>query len=338
MCHPWLEPLLLGGGKELPDRILPGPMEGITTGAYARVATRRRLTRCWITPFIRISTGVPRKVRLLERLADFLPHESGAPSAGIPLIVQLMGTDIPLLTGTAARLAELGVTGIDLNCACPSKTVVRNGGGGARLAEPAWIRDALLALRGACPQLGISVKLRTGLMDASRELPEILSAVREARPDFVMLHYRTVAEGYRSSPEGWGRLARARELLPDIPLLASGDVFTAADALELWRQTLVDGITPARGLLRNPWLLDDIRTACAGGKTDERGLPARAEFLQDVCVDAVKAKEFSQGFVLELARNLFGAESELFLALTKTSSSWQIIEVLKAFHAGNGDR
>lgn len=315
--HPWLAPLPLAGGTvSLPDRILPGPMEGITAGAFVRVLTAQRLVNAWVTPFLRISTSVPRDSRLRENLAEFLP-----PGGRVPVIVQLMGTDIPLLAAAAVRLAALGVAGIDLNCACPSRVVVSHGAGGARLAEPGWIRDALLALRRACPTIGISVKLRTGMKDVAAELPGILAAVREARPDFVMLHYRTVAEGYRAASDGWDRLARARERLPpDLPLFGSGDVFTAAEALELHRRTGIAGVTPARGLLRNPWLLEEIRAACAGLQPPPaaRTQPEKVAFLHGLIADARAAGTLRRGFVLEMAKHLFGTGSETFRHLVAT--------------------
>lgn len=303
-------------------------MEGVTVGPFVRVMSTRRLVRAWLTPFIRISTGAPGSRRLMERLADFVPGGFPIAADAVPVVVQLMGVDTALLAATAARLAALGVSAIDLNCACPSKTVVGNGAGGARLAEPAWICETLVAIRDACPGCGVSVKLRSGVADAKAELPGILAAVQQARPDFVVLHHRTVREGYRDAPDGWERIATARELLPDIPLIASGDVFTVEDAMEIHRRTCVDGVAPARGLLRNPWLLDDIRACCHGRQAPTRGVSERLEFLRDICADAMAAKTFRRNYTLELARNLFGPESEHFLDLAKAESPQELLRRL----------
>ncbi len=325
----WLEPLPLAGGRRaLPCRILPGPMEGVTDGSFCRVMARRGLVRAWVTPFIRISTAVPRPARLCERLDPFF-----APAAG-PVVVQLMGTDIPLLLATAERVAELGAAGVDLNCACPSKVVLANGAGGARLRDPHWIREALGGLRRAVPGLGVSVKLRAGFADSATELPAILAAVREAHPDFVMMHFRTAHEEYRAVPDGWRRLAAAKRLLgPDIPLLGAGDLFSAAAALDMWRQTGVDGVTPARGLLRNPWLLREIEAACGGAPTTPDRAPAqteRAAFLRELVETSAAADEWRPGFVLELARNLFGVESPLFAALAAARTPDAMLRLLLA--------
>ena len=98
----WLEPLVFKNGKSLPSRIVPGPMEGVTEGSFVALFTAMKLVDCWYTPFIRISSGVPRPSRLKARLEPFL-------ASGLPLIVQLLGTNIELLAQAAARLHSLGV-------------------------------------------------------------------------------------------------------------------------------------------------------------------------------------------------------------------------------------
>jgi tRNA-dihydrouridine synthase C len=316
----WLAPLPLPGGKSLPNRIVPGPMEGITLGSFCRVLAKQRLVRCWIAPFIRLTTGVPRLSRLAHRLSPYL-------DTGLPVVVQIMGIDIDLLAASAQRIAKLGVEGIDLNCGCPSNVVVGNGAGGALLRQPAWIHDAICAIRAACPDLGISVKLRTGFSSPD-EMPEILAAVRSAAPDFTILHFRTVAEQYRVVTNGWERLARAKELVGDLPLLASGDLFTVDDALRLWRECRVDGVAPARGLLRNPHLLRDIERACQGesAATDRRA--AMFSLLADIAADADRSPDSHHGLVLDFASRALGKDDPIFRQLVACQNLGEATDLL----------
>jgi tRNA-dihydrouridine synthase C len=320
-CPPlWLEPLPLTGGQALPGRVLPGPMEGITAGAFCAVINGLGLVSAWVTPFIRVSEGILRPSRLRDRLRAFSP---------LPVVAQVMGTDIPRLAETASRLAaEPGVIGIDLNCACPTAIVVANGGGGGRLRHPRWIRDALLALRQACPGAGISVKVRVGLK-SDDELPRICGAILEGRPDFVMMHFRTVEEGYRAAPHGLRRLARARELLPGLPLFGSGDLHTVEAAARMFAVTSVDGVTPARGLVANPWLVRDIEAACRGDEVPARRDEEKRGFLQRLIAEADRAGTWRAGFVLEIARHLFGREHPLFDPLVGAGSAAAMLAVLE---------
>jgi len=319
-CPPfWLEPLTLSGGHALPGRVLPGPMEGITEGAFCAVMNRMDLVSAWVTPFIRVSEGIRRPARLRERLRAFSP---------LPVVAQIMGTDIPLLAATAARLAaEPGVIGIDLNCACPTPIVVANGAGGGRLRHPRWIGEALEALRAACPATGISLKVRVGL-ESEDELPGICAAIREGRPDVVVVHYRTVEELYRPAPRGLERLARARALLPDLPLFGSGDLFSVEAAARMFAVAAVDGVTPARGLVANPWLLRDIEEDCRAGIVPVRTDAERRTFLSQLIAETDRTRTWRPGFVLEVARHQFGREHPLFGRLLKADSAAAMLAAL----------
>lgn len=320
-CPPrWLDPLPLPGGQALPGRVLPGPMEGITAGSFCTVMTHLGLVSAWVTPFIRVSEGILRPARRRDRLRAFAP---------LPIVVQVMGTDIPLMAATSASFArEPGVIGIDLNCACPTPAVVANGGGGGRLSRPLWIRDALHALRQACPDVGISVKLRVGLA-SDDELPRICDAARAGQPDFVVVHYRTVAEGYGPAPDGLRRLARARDLLTGVPLFGSGDLFTVADAARMYATTGVDGVTPARGLVANPWLLRDIEAACRGEAVPARTEAEQREFLRRLIAEADRTGTWRRGFVLEVARHQFGRAHPLFDRLLRAESAGAMLAALE---------
>ena len=83
--HSLLEPLVFRDGRGLPCRIIPGPMEGISEGSFVAVMSEMGMVRCWFTPFIRVSNGVPRMARLREKLAPYL-------ATGLPVIAQIMGT------------------------------------------------------------------------------------------------------------------------------------------------------------------------------------------------------------------------------------------------------
>lgn len=320
--HPFLEPLPFSGGRSLPHRILPGPMEGITTGSFCVVLSRAQYVRCWVTPFLRVTTGVPRPARLRLHLAPYV-------DSGLPVVAQVMGLNIELLCATAARLAEQGAIAIDLNCACPSRTVLANGAGAGRLRHPEWIEAALRALRQALPNCGLSIKLRSGLADPA-ELADVLPAVAAAAPDAVTLHFRTAAENYDPVTGGWERLARARELLPGIVLIGVGDVLTAADALRLHAETGVDGVAAARGLLRHPRLLRDIEDACAGRPGSAPSRAAALATLRDLAVTGAAAGPGRPGFVLEVARIMLGETDPLFKELACCRTLHQAAERLSA--------
>ncbi len=283
-------------------------MEGVTTGAFLKLLTERGWVRVWWTPFLRISEGVPRVARLKAWLEPYL-------STGLPVIAQIMGVHTGRLVESARRLRALGAAAIDLNCACPSDIVVGNGAGGGRLREPEWIRETLRALRESldCP---LGVKLRSGF-DSPQEFSQTLAPIlQEGTVDFFTLHYRTVKEGYREIAGGWSRLKEARRLLPDLPMIGSGDLWTVQDIRRMAEECQVDAVAPARGLLRNPRLLRDAEAFLRGEEPPALDLNDRLALLQDF-----REHGTPLGFLLQMAANLLQKDSPEFRAFLQKALS-----------------
>ena len=315
-----LAPLVFGDGRALPCRIFPGPMDGVTEGSFLSVLSRNGYVRSWHTPFIRISTGVPGRGKLRAMLAPFM-------ATGLPVTAQVMGLSGERLAATAARLHELGAVCVDLNCACPSPTVVGNGSGGARLRDIPWLRDTLCRMREACGVRGLSVKLRIGF-DSPEEFGGIAEAVKSACPDMVIVHYRTVRESYRPIDGGLARLKGAVTALAGIPVIGSGDLFTVEDCLRMVNETGVAGVAPARGLMRNPRLLLDLMQCLEGRAAEPPVQPAW--YLQDICRDALEQGcGRDNGFVLRLAGMMLGKEHPLFRRLAECHSVADTLQVLE---------
>ncbi len=228
---------------------------------------------------------------------------------GLPVIAQIMGTDGGRLAKAAQGLREQGATAIDLNCACPSQIVVSNGAGGARLREPAWISETIAAMKAAvdCP---VGVKVRMGFESPTEFAQRIAPALRDARPDFVTVHFRTVREGYSRIDDGLERLAEARRLLADIPLVGTGDLFTVEDAVRMRDSCGVDAVAPARGLLRNPRLLDDLSEYLSNGTSREWNSVEKHALVREF-----QEQGASLGFLLQMAANILGRDSQDFKEL-----------------------
>jgi len=182
-------------------------------------------------------------------------------------------------------------------------------------------------MRAAAPRIGISVKLRSGF-ETPEEMPAILGAVRAAEPDAVILHFRTVREEYRHVEDGLARLALARELLPDVPLIGSGDLFSAEDALRMYSVAGVDGVAPARGLMVNPRLLCEIEAVCRGETPEPLSAPAQCAFLADLCRDTLSVGDTRRGLIIEIAARMFGRGRELFREITARTELAELAEFL----------
>ncbi|SFE69698.1 tRNA dihydrouridine synthase [Paracidovorax wautersii] len=268
--------------------LLLAPMEGLLDFVLRDVLTRvGGVDRC-VSEFIRITDSLlPDKVFL--RYIPELNH-GGRTRAGVPVRAQLLGSDPVSMAENAARLAELGPEGIDLNFGCPAKVVNRHGGGAALLREPERIAAVVSAVRRAVPaHLPVSAKMRLGYDDTSLTL-ECAQAMADGGACELVVHARTKTDGYRP-PAYWERIPAIRAAVA-IPVVANGEIWTVADAQRCREVSGGQALMLGRGIVADPGLALAIRAADeAGGPPHGEALPWAAllphiaDFWQLVCED-----------------------------------------------------
>ncbi|MBD3609743.1 MAG: tRNA-dihydrouridine synthase [Gammaproteobacteria bacterium] len=206
-------------------KIYLAPMEGVVDH-YMRdlLTTTGGYTYC-VTEFVRVVDRLlPAKV--FRRICPEL-NTGGKTAAGIPVILQLLGSEPQVMADNAARAVELGAPGIDINFGCPSKTVNRSQGGAVLLKEPQRLYDIVAAVRQAVPAaIPVSAKIRLGFDNTDLAEDNAL-AVQSASADFITVHARTRKDGYQA-PARWEWLAKLKQCL-DIPMVANGDINSVED-------------------------------------------------------------------------------------------------------------
>ncbi|MET0379048.1 MAG: tRNA-dihydrouridine synthase [Spongiibacteraceae bacterium] len=240
-------------------RILLAPMEGlldhILRDTLTRIAGADGGIDLCVTEFIRITnTVLPRGA--FYRVVPELKHGCRTPS-GVPVRVQILGSDPICMADNAAKLARLGALSIDINFGCPANTVNRHGGGAILLKEPEVMRTIVAAVRKAVPvQVPVTAKMRLGY-----ETPEFAVACAQALADGgaaeIVVHARTKVDGYKP-PAYWEWIAKIRESVA-IPLVANGEIWTADDARRCVEISGCDDIMIGRGIVANPALALMIR-------------------------------------------------------------------------------
>jgi len=235
-------------------------MEGVIDAAMRDLLTAVGGYDACVTEFLRISDGLLPE-RVFRRHFPELEH-GACTSAGTPVILQLLGGDARLMAENAARGVELGAPAIDLNFGCPSKTVNRHDGGAVLLKAPERLRAIVTAVRAALPPaVPLSAKLRLGYDDSELALDNARAAV-DGGASCLTVHARTRADGYRA-PARWEQLAAIREAVP-VPLVANGDIRSAADYVECRRISGCEDAMLGRGAVARPDLARAIRAGAAG--------------------------------------------------------------------------
>jgi len=228
------------------------PMQEVTDLPFWRLMTRYGGADLYFTEYFRVHADSHPEKWILDSIISN--------PTGRPAVAQMIGNDIPSLIRTARKLQEYPVAAIDLNLGCPAPIVYKKCAGGGLLREPQRIDAILGALRDAV-RVKFTVKTRIGF-DSPAVFEELLPIFARHSLDLLTVHGRTVAEMYRSEVH-YDYIARAVEALP-CPVLANGNVYSAAKAEEVLASTGARGLMIGRGAIRNPWIFDQIRSRQRG--------------------------------------------------------------------------
>lgn len=228
------------------------PMQDVTNGAFWTLVHRYGGADIYWTEYFRVHET--------SSLEKWIVNDITTNTTGRPVVAQMIGNDIPALVRTAKLLQQLPVAAIDLNLGCPAPIVYRKCAGGGLLREPDRVDRILGELRAAITTR-FTVKTRIGFATAD-EFDRLLPIFARHSLDALTVHGRTVAQGYRL-PVDYGRIRQAVETMA-CPVIANGHVYSAAQAMDVLRETRDAGLMIGRGAIRSPWLFTQIRQQWRG--------------------------------------------------------------------------
>lgn len=246
-------------------RILLAPMEGLLDhmlrdtltqiGSIDSAGNHRSGFDLCVSEFIRITDGLLPD-ESFYRVVPELKNNSRTPS-GVPVRVQILGSDPNCMAENAAKLAGLDAYGIDINFGCPSKMVNLHRGGAVLLKEPELLYRIVGAVRKAVPsRIAVTAKMRLGYdtPEYAVDCAEALSAGGAAE---IVVHARTKTDGYKP-PAYWEWIAKIREAVKT-PIVANGEIWSVADAQRCRAISGCTDIMVGRGAVANPALASMIR-------------------------------------------------------------------------------
>jgi len=178
-----------------------------------------------------------------------------------PFAVQVFAAEPDVLALGAAAAVRAGAGIVDVNMACPVKMFCGSGAGAALGRDPARVEEAVRAIRAAVP-VPVTVKIRAGWDETEVNCIAVARAAEAGGAAAVALHGRTRAQMY-SGRARWDLIRAVKEAVA-IPVLGSGDVWTADDALRMREETGCDAVLVARGACGNPWIFRELRAAELG--------------------------------------------------------------------------
>lgn len=184
-----------------------------------------------------------------------------------PLGMQILGCEEQYILRALEVLRGYEFDLLDFNAACPSKKVVRRGEGSGLLKEPKKLKKILkLVVKNSW--LPVTVKIRLGWDKDSVNAKDIALLAQDCGVNALFIHGRTKTQGY-SGQVDYNMIREVKKVL-DIPLIASGDIFSGLLAKKMLDETGCDGLAVARGSLGNPWIFKEIKEYLKSGKIINR--------------------------------------------------------------------
>lgn len=226
------------------------PLEGVTGYIY-RNAYHKYFSPAdkYFAPFIVANQQEVFKTRDLQ---DILPDNN----IGMNLIPQLLSNNADYFIHTAKRMNELGYKEINLNLGCPSGTVVAKYKGSGFLAKPKELDEFLDKIYSA-GITDISIKTRLGKEEPD-EFYHILEIYNKYPIKELIIHPRIQKDFYKNTPRL--EVFEAGLSLSKNPVCYNGDINTVGDYEGfIHRFPSVDTIMIGRGLIRNPFLIQELK-------------------------------------------------------------------------------
>ncbi len=229
--------------------LMLAPMQGLTNRGLRRLFIDLVRPDVVFTEFIQVRKAGPKVISA----SDHLEVQDRADT--VSLVVQLIGDDRVSLPAAAERVQELGAAHVNINLGCPYGRMGKKGAGGALLQQPAELEKILRALR---PVVGgsLSLKVRTGFTDPE-ELYPLLPLFEDYGIDFLIVHARTVAQRYSGSADHRVTAEVVRRTV--LPVIANGDICTAAEGLRVLEESGAAGLMLGRGAIGDPYLFKRLR-------------------------------------------------------------------------------
>jgi nifR3 family TIM-barrel protein len=265
------------GDVTVAGRVLLAPMTGVTDLPFRRAASRlgAAYVATEMVACAEFARGRPDVVR------------RAAVGDGLPLmVVQLVGHD-PRWIAEGARMAEAsGADIVDLNMGCPAKEVTGCASGSALMRDLDRAEMLLHVAVGATSR-PVTLKMRLGWDDASKNAPELAWRAERAGIKAVTVHGRTRQQFYTGRSD-WSAIA-AVKAATGLPVIANGDICDGASAREAIDLSGADAVMIGRGAYGRPWVAAQIQTTLENrAGTDEPSPVERLTIVLDHFHDSLR--------------------------------------------------
>ncbi len=270
------------------------PQAGVSESPFRRLC-REFGADVVVSEFVS-SEGIRRNDRRTHEYLRFADEER-------PIGIQIFGADPEAMAEAAALVEEAYQPDfLDINFGCPVKKVVKRNGGSGCLRDLDLVQAIIRAV-GRAISIPVTVKVRSGWSEESRNPVEIGLRCQEAGARALTLHARTRTQMYGGRAD-WDEIAAVVDAL-DIPVIGNGDVWSGDDARRMHEHTACAGIMIARGSHGAPWIFGQARAALDGDPVPaDPGVEERFDIVRRHARLAIDFERDEEKAMLEFRKHL----------------------------------
>ncbi|MGN0572280.1 MAG: tRNA dihydrouridine synthase DusB [Candidatus Fimenecus sp.] len=243
------------GSLKISGHAALAPMAGVADRAFRELCVGYGAS--YVVSEMISSKGVSlgdRKSKQLMQLSD----------AERPAGVQIFGSDPAIMAESVKTILEVQPQFIDINMGCPAPKIAGNGGGASLMRNPALAEQIVSAVKNACGEIPVTVKIRAGWDFDTINAVEMAKRAENAGAAAVTVHGRTRQQMY-APPVNHEVIAEVKKSV-SIPVVGNGDITDGISAAKMLEDTNCDFLMVGRGALGRPWVFQQINAYLNEGR------------------------------------------------------------------------